>query len=74
MEIIAELETQTDRRVRVLRSDGGGEFCNSRLEQFCKGKGIVHQVTDGALQQPAERTHDWGCSGFVCKKKTLYHQ
>lgn len=39
------VEKQTGAKIRCLRSDGGGEYCNKRFSQFLKSQGIVHQVT-----------------------------
>lgn len=31
--------------LKCLRSDGGGEYCNSKMEAYLSQEGIVHQVT-----------------------------
>lgn len=36
------LETQTDKKVKRLHSDGGTEFMNETMEKFCTKKGIDH--------------------------------
>ncbi|KAF1334706.1 Integrase catalytic core protein, partial [Globisporangium splendens] len=38
-------ETQTGRRVKVLRSDNGGEYASSKFAAFCRDRGIVQQFT-----------------------------
>ncbi|TYZ67568.1 hypothetical protein PybrP1_000198, partial [[Pythium] brassicae (nom. inval.)] len=38
-------ETQTGRRVKVLRSDNGGEYVSSKFAAFCSNQGIVQQFT-----------------------------
>lgn len=39
-------ENQTNKKIKVLRTDNGGEFCLSEFEQFCKQCGIVkHKKT-----------------------------
>ena len=43
--IINELETQSEKKLKILRSDGGGEFCNNTLSDYFSSKGIIHQVT-----------------------------
>uniref|UniRef100_A0A0A9XVJ9 Retrovirus-related Pol polyprotein from transposon TNT 1-94 n=1 Tax=Lygus hesperus TaxID=30085 RepID=A0A0A9XVJ9_LYGHE len=42
-EFCALVENQTGQRIKLFRSDGGTEFCNSLLDSFFKSKGIVHQ-------------------------------
>jgi Reverse transcriptase (RNA-dependent DNA polymerase)/gag-polypeptide of LTR copia-type/Integrase core domain/GAG-pre-integrase domain len=44
-EVIALLETQTGRKVKVVRTDRGGEYINGALDAYFKQKGIVHQHT-----------------------------
>lgn len=38
-------ETQTGRRVRVLRSDNGDEYVSNKFAAFCRSKGIVQEFT-----------------------------
>lgn len=38
-------EKQSGRYIKVLRTDGGGEFCSNEMESFCKENGILHEVT-----------------------------
>ncbi|RVX15411.1 Retrovirus-related Pol polyprotein from transposon RE1 [Vitis vinifera] len=39
------IETQYDAKVRVLRSDNGGEYQSSDLQKYLEGHGIIHQTT-----------------------------
>ncbi|KAJ9682154.1 hypothetical protein PVL29_018172 [Vitis rotundifolia] len=39
------IETQYNAKVRVLRSDNGGEYQNSDLQKYLEGHGIIHQTT-----------------------------
>ncbi|RVW80446.1 Retrovirus-related Pol polyprotein from transposon RE1 [Vitis vinifera] len=39
------IETQYNAKVRVLRSDNGGEYHNSDLQKYLEGHGIIHQTT-----------------------------
>ncbi|CAG9135108.1 unnamed protein product [Plutella xylostella] len=41
----ALVENQTERKIKILRSDGGGEFVNSQFQKFLKEAGIRHQTT-----------------------------
>lgn len=43
--LITRWETQVSRRVKILRSDNGGEFDNRAMADFCAGKGIRQQMT-----------------------------
>jgi hypothetical protein len=42
---IAAMENQLNRRVRFVRSDGGGEFVNNSLKAYYQGKGILQEIT-----------------------------
>jgi transposase InsO family protein len=44
-DIIAQVETQLGRKVKSIRSDGGGEYLNHAMSEFCASKGILHQKT-----------------------------
>ncbi|RVW18959.1 Retrovirus-related Pol polyprotein from transposon RE1 [Vitis vinifera] len=39
------IETQYNAKVRVLRSDNGGEYQSSNLQKYLEGHGIIHQTT-----------------------------
>lgn len=39
------VENQTDRKIKVLRTDNGGEYCNERLRNFLQSRGIKHELT-----------------------------
>jgi len=39
------LETQYGKKVKILRSDNGTEYTNKSMQEFLKGKGIIHQTT-----------------------------
>ena len=41
----AEVANQTDKRIKVLRTDNGGEYTSKQFEDYLKMKGIVHQRT-----------------------------
>ena len=41
----AEVANQTDKRIKVLRTDNGGEYTSKQFEDYLKMKGIVHQKT-----------------------------
>lgn len=36
-------ETQTGEKIKIVRSDGGGEFMNNAMDKICKDNGIIHQ-------------------------------
>lgn len=44
-EFKALVETQLNRRIKVLRTDGGGEYVNKNMKQFMSSCGIIHQIT-----------------------------
>ena len=39
------IENQTGKKIKVLRTDNGGEFCENKFEKFCKECGIARQKT-----------------------------
>ena len=41
----ALVENQTGKKIKVLRSDNGGEFCEKEFENFCRECGIARQKT-----------------------------
>lgn len=41
----AEVENQLDKKIKILRSDRGGEYESNEFSEFCSTHGIVHQTT-----------------------------
>ena len=39
------MENQTKKKIKVLRTDNGGELCEKKFDQFCNKCGISHQNT-----------------------------
>ena len=39
------IETQYNAKVRVLRSDNGGEYKSSNLQKYLEGHDMIHQTT-----------------------------
>ncbi|GJZ36684.1 DNA polymerase zeta catalytic subunit-like protein [Tanacetum coccineum] len=55
----AEVENQLDKKIKILRSDRGGEYESNDFAKFCSTFGIVHQTTapyipqqNGVAEQP----------------------
>jgi hypothetical protein len=44
-EFKALVENQTEKKIKVLRTDNGGELCRNEFEEFCKKCGIARQKT-----------------------------
>jgi transposase InsO family protein len=44
-EFKAQVENQTGRRIKVLRSDNGGEYTSNDFKDFCKEAGIKRELT-----------------------------
>ena len=40
-EFKALVENKTEKKIKVLRTDNGGEFCSKEFEEFCKKYGIA---------------------------------
>jgi hypothetical protein len=43
-DFVARVKLETGSCVKILRSDGGGEYIGDALTEFLKGKGIRHQT------------------------------
>ena len=41
----AYIENQSSRKIKVLRTDGGGEYTSKKFLEFCDEAGIVHEFT-----------------------------
>ncbi|KAJ6791386.1 Uncharacterized protein M6B38_244565 [Iris pallida] len=41
----SEAENQLDRKIKILRSDRGGEYTSNEMTNFCEEHGIIHEVT-----------------------------
>ena len=39
------IERQTERKVKLLRNDNGGEFCSDVFDDYCRNEGIVRHHT-----------------------------
>ena len=39
------IERQTERKVKLLRTDNGGEFCSGAFDDYCRAEGIVRHHT-----------------------------
>ena len=40
------VENQSEKKIKVLRTDGGGEYTSKIFEQLCAEHGIDHEVTN----------------------------
>lgn len=41
----AQVEKQSGKVIKILRTDGGGEFTSNNLESLCEKEMIVHEIT-----------------------------
>lgn len=39
------IENQTDHKIKILRTDNGGEYVSNDFDKFCKNNGIIHQLS-----------------------------
>ena len=40
------MENNTEKKIKVLRTDNGGQFSKNELEEFCKKCGIARRKTN----------------------------
>ena len=40
-----EVENQLERKIKIIRSDRGGEYSSNQLAQYCEENGIIHEET-----------------------------
>ncbi|GAU38713.1 hypothetical protein TSUD_396410 [Trifolium subterraneum] len=45
------VEKQSDKSIKVLRTDGGREYTSKEFENYCKDQGIIHEVTTSYTPQ-----------------------
>ena len=45
VEWLALVENQSGKRLKVLRTDNGLEYCNKSFDDYCKERGIVRHKT-----------------------------
>ncbi|KAI0492295.1 hypothetical protein KFK09_026565 [Dendrobium nobile] len=45
IQFVTFIERQTNRKIKIIRSDGGGEFVNNHFQTFTKNAGIMHQTS-----------------------------
>ena len=48
---IVGVENQLSKKIKVLRSDRGGEYFSSEFNSFCEEYGIIHECTTPYTQQ-----------------------
>ena len=44
-DLVLKLKNESQRAMRAIRSDNGGEFKNSHFETFCRDLGLEHQFS-----------------------------
>ena len=56
------MERQTGTKVKVIRTDGGGEFINGVIDKYTSAQGIKHEVSVSYVHEQhgvSERTNRW---------------
>ena len=51
LEFKSLVENQTNKKIKVLRTDNGGELCGKEFNQFCKQHSIARQNTTSRMPQ-----------------------
>lgn len=49
-------EKQKGKKIKIIRTDNGGEFCSLEFEKYLKEKGIVHQKTKNGVCERLNRS------------------
>jgi len=69
---VAQVELETGHKLKVLRSDGGGEYTAGEVQSFLKDKGAKHEMTTADTPQHngvAERMNrtlvEWVCTMLI---------
>nr|CAN82774.1 hypothetical protein VITISV_026106 [Vitis vinifera] len=72
------IETQYNAKVRVLRSDNGGEYHNSDLQKYLEGHGIIHQTTcsntpqqNGVAKRKNRHLLEVVCASLIAAKMSI---
>jgi len=39
------VEKQSGKSLKIIRTDGGGEFTSGEFENFCRDNGIIHEIS-----------------------------
>jgi hypothetical protein len=42
-EFVSEVENQTGRKIKILQTDNGSEYCSTEFSDYLKSKGIIHR-------------------------------
>jgi hypothetical protein len=70
------VENQTGRKIKVLRSDNGGEYTSSAFKEFCVDSGIKRELTvpynlatKWSLKEE-EHIDSWDSKGKCCMIRT----
>lgn len=42
----AMVENQQNKKIKILRTDNGGEFCNGEMDSYLTKEGVIHQKTN----------------------------
>ncbi|SCZ92809.1 BZ3500_MvSof-1268-A1-R1_C142g00757 [Microbotryum saponariae] len=54
---LAEVELETDAKLKVLRTDNGGEYCSRAFTEFCKARGTRRQYSIPRTPQQNGHAH-----------------
>jgi hypothetical protein len=59
---VAQTELETGQSLKVLHSDGGGDYTTGEMQQFIKEKGIKHEMTTTNTPQHNRVTEHMNCT------------
>jgi hypothetical protein len=70
----AEAENQSSKKIKILRSDNGGEYVSKEFERYCKDAGIVHQFTVPYSPQQNGVAERWNRTLVETARCMLHHK
>ncbi|MBW0503498.1 hypothetical protein O181_043213 [Austropuccinia psidii MF-1] len=67
LQVLAKWEAKTNKKIKILRRDNGGEFCNAFVRLWCTNRGTTHEKSrpynhkqNGAIEKYNQPIADMG--------------
>ena len=72
-EFVALFEKLTEKRVKRIRSDNGGEYTSEEFKKYCKDHGIIMENTIPYIPQQNGVSERMNCTVMETARSLLYH-